>query len=329
MTTEQYRNGWIKLHRILLDKAIWKCSRPNQKVILVTILLMANYKQSQWVWKGKKYVCQPGEFITSASAIAKLAGIGINRQAVRTALSGFCKKYDFLTTESTNESTKVTIQNWKEYQIVDDVEQKDQPADQPADQPTCNQRVTTNKESKELKEHKEKKGAGKKKPAAGLKFDFKKWPNLNSEAWKEFEEHRVDIKKPLTDKARVKNLGWLMRYSNGNHAIQQKIIDNTIMSRWTRLCKLSRDDIMELENKPQKPQVTHDLTQEEIAAATAASEADRQRHEDDAARFEQEMAGLTPEEREAKICEMKQRKHRLIKKLKNRSSQAFSSTRSV
>ncbi|MCA5964224.1 hypothetical protein LC724_33295 [Blautia sp. RD014234] len=37
--------GWIKIHRELLDKPIWQLSTPEQKSILITLLLMANHRE--------------------------------------------------------------------------------------------------------------------------------------------------------------------------------------------------------------------------------------------------------------------------------------------
>ncbi|MDL0274350.1 hypothetical protein [Clostridioides difficile] len=38
--------GWIKLYRELLDKSIWKDIKPERKVILITLLLMASHKEN-------------------------------------------------------------------------------------------------------------------------------------------------------------------------------------------------------------------------------------------------------------------------------------------
>ena len=42
--------GWIKLHRKLQEKALWQCTTPEQKVILITILLNANHEVNEWEW---------------------------------------------------------------------------------------------------------------------------------------------------------------------------------------------------------------------------------------------------------------------------------------
>jgi hypothetical protein len=107
--------GWIKLHRELMDKAIWKCSTSEQKIILITLLLMANHEANQWVWQGKKYTVQPGQVITSLKSIADKAGPGISIKNVRTAIEKF-EKHEFLTNKSTNKNRLITIVNWGFYQ---------------------------------------------------------------------------------------------------------------------------------------------------------------------------------------------------------------------
>ena len=78
--------GWFKVHRCLFEKAIWQQSTPEQKVILITLLGMANHKGREWEWQGKQFKAEPGEFVTSVNSIILRAGTGITRQNVRTAL---------------------------------------------------------------------------------------------------------------------------------------------------------------------------------------------------------------------------------------------------
>jgi len=105
--------GWLKLHRDLKDKAIWKNSTPEQKAILISILMEVNYLPSEWEWKGEKFIVQPGQTIKSLQTIADLAGVTI--QNVRTAIARF-EKYEFLTNESTKTGRLITIVNWGLYQ---------------------------------------------------------------------------------------------------------------------------------------------------------------------------------------------------------------------
>lgn len=115
--------GWIKLHRDLMDKPIWIESTPEQKVILITLLMMASHKERKWEWQGKPYTIEPGQFITSLESIAQKSGKGISVQNVRTALKRF-EKYEFLTNKSTNKNRLITIVNWGIYQADDDTDNK-------------------------------------------------------------------------------------------------------------------------------------------------------------------------------------------------------------
>jgi len=114
--------GYIKLHRELMEKAIWTGATPQQKVVLIRILTKANYLENEWEWKGRKYKVQPGQFVTSLRSLAKECGTGISVQNVRSAILRF-EKYDFLTHESTQDPTHggtlITIANWALYQISD------------------------------------------------------------------------------------------------------------------------------------------------------------------------------------------------------------------
>ncbi len=109
------RGGWIVLHRKLLDKPIWFESTAEQKVILITLLLMANHAEKEWEWQGQKYVAKPGQFVTSLPKIVEACGNGISIKNVRTALKRF-EKYGFLADKSTNKNRMITINNWAFYQ---------------------------------------------------------------------------------------------------------------------------------------------------------------------------------------------------------------------
>lgn len=135
--------GWITLHRQLLDKPIWLGSTPEQKVILITLLLMANHREKEWEWQGKPYRARPGQFVTSLPNIAKKCGKGVSIQNVRTALKRF-EKYEFLTDESTKQNRLITIVNWGIYQ-EEEIKANSSPNSQLTDdQQTPNSQLTAN-----------------------------------------------------------------------------------------------------------------------------------------------------------------------------------------
>lgn len=57
-------------------------------------------------------------------------------------------------------------------------------------------------------------------------------PEINPRSWAEFEQHRKEIKKPLSDLARVKAMNVIKHLS---HEQQAKVIDKSIQSRWAGL----------------------------------------------------------------------------------------------
>lgn len=137
---ELNKRGFIKLYRCLTEKAIWKCSSPEQKVILITLLLMADHESNEWEWQGQKYKTEPGQFITSLKSIAEEAGKGITIQNVRTSLEKF-EKYEFLTNESTKTGRLISIVNWTLYQAKKEKVTKELTNDQQS----TNKELTTNK----------------------------------------------------------------------------------------------------------------------------------------------------------------------------------------
>jgi hypothetical protein len=108
-------NGWIKLHRVLKEKPIWNRSTAEQKVILITLLLMANHQDSEWEWMGQSFKVTPGQFATSIESVRYAAGKGISIQNVRSAINRF-KKLQFLTEQPTKVGRLITICNWEDYQ---------------------------------------------------------------------------------------------------------------------------------------------------------------------------------------------------------------------
>jgi len=149
--------GWIKLYRELLDKPIWKLSTKEQKVILITLLLMASHRVNEWEWACQKFEVKPGQFVTSLKSIKKEIGNDISIQNIRTALVRF-EKLEFLTNQSTKHGRLISIINWDSYQDI-----KNMPNIPPNKALTKHQQSTnTYQECKNVKnERKEKKKCAK------------------------------------------------------------------------------------------------------------------------------------------------------------------------
>lgn len=105
--------GWVKLHRKILDDPVWTTATSDQKAVLITILLLANHEAKQWVWGGQKFNVLPGQFVTSLSSLASLAGV--SPKSVRSAISRF-EKLNFLANKSAKTGRLITVINWLAYQ---------------------------------------------------------------------------------------------------------------------------------------------------------------------------------------------------------------------
>lgn len=160
--------GWIKIHRSLFDHPVWANSTPEHKVILMTILGTVNHSPNKWIWKGDEYVVQPGQVVTSLDSLADKSGKGVTRQNVRTALKNFAK-LKFLTHESTNKNSLISVVNWGIYQGKD--EQASTQANQHLtdSQPIPNQHLTPIEEGKNVEEGNNDNSLSGKKPKGKVK----------------------------------------------------------------------------------------------------------------------------------------------------------------
>lgn len=230
--------GWVKLHRGILDKPIWTESTAEQKVLLVTLLMMANHCEKEWEWQGKSFTARPGQFITSVSSLVEKCGKNCSTQKIRTALKRF-EKYGFLTNETTAHNRRITIVNWGIYQG----EKENITASATNEQQTPNNHLTTNKNVKNVKKEKKKncrkqvydestafyqlalalfKAIQMNQPTA-KEPSFQKWAN----------EFRLLIER---DKRTVEQIMYLVEWASGHTFWHTVILSPTALRRhWERL----------------------------------------------------------------------------------------------
>lgn len=141
-------DGWLKLYRNLIEKSIWINSTSEQKVILITLLCMANHKAAKWEFDSQIYEVQPGQLVTSLPHIVeRCADKDITIQKVRTALKRF-EKLGFLTDKSTNKNRLITILNWGIYQDIDNENNSQLNRQLTGSQQAANRQLTSNKNVK-------------------------------------------------------------------------------------------------------------------------------------------------------------------------------------
>lgn len=108
-------NGWIKIHRRMLHSSFYKNLTGKQRDVIITILLMADSEEKEWMYKGKIYKTSPGQVFSSLNNIAKLCGRDCTRETVRTTITN-AQRNGFLTIETHKTHTLITIENWGKYQ---------------------------------------------------------------------------------------------------------------------------------------------------------------------------------------------------------------------
>lgn len=148
------REGWIKLHRKIIDSALYKSLDSKQRDIMIQCLLLANHTENEWIFHGNTYKCKAGQFYTSLSEIKEKCSKDVTLQNIRTCFS-ILEKCKFLTKESTNKNSLITITKWASYQDKQS-ETNTQPNRQlTSDQQALNKQLTTIKKDKEEEEGKE------------------------------------------------------------------------------------------------------------------------------------------------------------------------------
>ncbi|KGF09689.1 hypothetical protein HMPREF1635_02050 [Clostridiales bacterium S5-A14a] len=104
------RNGYIKLHRKMLDWGWYQ--NQNVKDLFIHLLLIANFKESQF----EDMTIYPGQIITSIDSLSRATGMA--KQSIRTSLKKL-EKSKIITKQSTSRFTLVTVENWELYQCED------------------------------------------------------------------------------------------------------------------------------------------------------------------------------------------------------------------
>lgn len=116
-------DGWIKLHRSILESDTYNFLSLHQKLIMIEILLRANFSDGFWLDKktGKKVELKAGQLITSINKI-KVEWLKNEKQIsdkkIRNTLEKL-QKLGFLSIKTTNNYTMLTVCNYSDYQRED------------------------------------------------------------------------------------------------------------------------------------------------------------------------------------------------------------------
>jgi hypothetical protein len=130
--------GYVKLWRKIFDNPILK-GHSNKFAVWIALLTMANHKEHDELFGGKRITCQPGQFTTGCKQISELCGVP--RRTVQDVLNMF-EIHQQISQQIKRTNRLISITNWNKYQ--DD--------HQPIRQPSANHPPTIRQPSATLKE---------------------------------------------------------------------------------------------------------------------------------------------------------------------------------
>nr|DAH17622.1 MAG TPA: replisome organizer [Caudoviricetes sp.] len=123
-------NGWIKLHRKIVD---WEWfTSPSTLQLFIYLLLRANKEDKKW----RGILIKRGQLVTSVATISEETKL--STQQVRSSLNRL-KSTNEITSKTTNRFTLVTVCKYESYQLYEEVEQQTK---QQALQQTNNKQIT-------------------------------------------------------------------------------------------------------------------------------------------------------------------------------------------
>jgi DNA-binding transcriptional regulator YhcF (GntR family) len=131
--------GWIKLHRKLLDSALMKKGAYLQ--VWIALLLKANHKRNEFIFNDRKVVLEPGQLITGRKELSKLTGV--HESKVQRILK-YLENEHQIEQQTNNKFRCITILNWQFYQSAEQV--FEQPVN--SEQTSGEHLVNTNKNDK-------------------------------------------------------------------------------------------------------------------------------------------------------------------------------------
>ena len=196
--------GWIKLHRKMLDNpVVWKDG--DHLAVWIYLLLNATHKDMDVLFRSKRITLKPGQLITGRKSIA--SQLSISDSKVKRVLLAF-ESDQQIDRQRSNQNSLITILNWCEYQQTD--QQNDQQVT--SKRPASDQQVTTNKNIKNIKNN--------------TLVDF------FDQIWKLYPKKEGKGQVSLTQKKKIYNIGLeemtraIERYKKAKEGTDRKYLQN-------------------------------------------------------------------------------------------------------
>lgn len=108
-------NGWIKLHRKLLNNPIAK--KPTWAWLWVVLLLLANHEdEHSFIWNEQRINLEKGQFVTGRKKLREISGIP---ETTIERILNYLETGHQIGQQKTTKYRLITILKWKSYQNLD------------------------------------------------------------------------------------------------------------------------------------------------------------------------------------------------------------------
>jgi hypothetical protein len=134
-------NGWIKLHRRIIEKGYYRNSKCVH--LWIHLLLLANHRPKEFMWNNRIILIKEGQMITGRDSLA--LATGINPSSIERILNMLENEHQ-IEQQKTTRYRLITILNWKDHQNKDSKVNNKWTTDE--------QRMNTNKNDKNVKNDK-------------------------------------------------------------------------------------------------------------------------------------------------------------------------------
>ena len=107
--------GWVKLHRKLLDSAVM--TKSAYLHLWVTLLLMASHKETKFIFNDKEQTLMPGQLLTGRKRLEEITRIP------QTTIERILKVLENGHQIAQRKTTKyriISIINWEKYQAIEE-----------------------------------------------------------------------------------------------------------------------------------------------------------------------------------------------------------------
>lgn len=100
--------GWVNIHVSFFDEPVWTEATPEQKCVMMSLILQANEHEEEVRWNGEMRIIQPWQLVVSYRQLADFVSQRFSITRAQTILKKLTAA-GFLTYESSGQYVVITI----------------------------------------------------------------------------------------------------------------------------------------------------------------------------------------------------------------------------